>query len=38
MRKLIFYLYIISILFKRTLICFIVVLLTTLFNQQSCVY
>jgi hypothetical protein len=35
MRELILYLYAIPVLFKRTLIHFIVVPLTTLFNQRS---
>ena len=38
MQKLILYLYAIPILFRRTLIYFIVVLLTALFNQQSYIY
>jgi hypothetical protein len=36
MRELILYLYTIPILFKHILIRFIAVLLTALFNQQSC--
>ena len=35
MQKLIYYLYTIPVPFRRTLIRFIVVPLTTLFNQQS---
>jgi hypothetical protein len=38
MQELVLYLYTIPVLFKRILIYFIAVLLTALFNQQSCVY
>jgi hypothetical protein len=38
MRELIFYLYAISIPFRHTLIHFIIVPLTALFDQQSCIH
>jgi hypothetical protein len=38
MQELVFYLYAIPIPFKRTLIFFIAVPLTALFNQRSCAY
>ena len=38
MRELVFYLYTISVLFRRTLIYFIGILLTALFNQRSYIH
>jgi hypothetical protein len=38
MRELIFYLYAIPVPFRRILIHFIVIPLTALFNQRSCIY